>query len=180
MNLPALRPEPRVGNPRAGDSRARDSHVGNPRVGARRSGIHLGAGALALLILLTGCDRSPKGPGSWEATLESVAGTGAGAGGGAGSSTAVGVPGVAFLAVTGEGIEGFETDPGGFVFARAVPGEPYHRVVVVAPEGGEPLRFRIRVRERRSGAPSATPVELFDRQNARIGVQDTWRVRIQP
>jgi len=131
---------------------------------------------LSLLVMLglAGCDRSPKGPGSWEALLEPVSAAAASAG------LSVGTPGVAFLAVTGTGIEGFEADPGVILFAREVPGEPYHRVVVVMPEGNDPLRFRIRVRDRRAGVPTATPVEVFDRQNLRLPVQDVWRVRIRP
>jgi hypothetical protein len=125
------------------------------------------------VVFLAGCDRGPKGPGAWEVTIEPVVSGGSG-------TSADRLPGIAFLAVSGEGIEGFQVPPGAFISARVVAGEPYHRVVVVVPDGDAPMTFQIQVRDRRAAAPTANPVEVFSRSNARLPVQDAWRIRIRP
>jgi hypothetical protein len=114
------------------------------------------------VLLVAGCDRGPTGPGYWEAVVEGP------------------VPvGSVFLAISGRGIEGVEGAAGTEVFLRAVEGENSVRVVALAPLEPGPLRFRVQVADRGAGPPSASLVELFGRDNRRIGSIEGFRVDFQ-
>jgi len=119
--------------------------------------------ALLLVAALAGCDRNASGAGSWEGVLLGP------------------VPvGSAFLVVSGRGVEGVEGSGGTLVFSNEVDGEASSRVVLIAPAGGAPARFRVRVRDRAAGAPAVTLVELFDSDNVRIQGTEGYRVEFQP
>ena len=119
--------------------------------------------ALLLMAALAGCDRGASGAGSWEGVLLGPAPVGS-----------------AFLVVSGSGVEGVEGTGGTLAFSSEVDGEASSRVVLVAPAGGEPPRFSVRVRDRAAGAPAVTLVELFDAEDVRIQGTEGYRVEFQP
>jgi hypothetical protein len=128
-----------------------------------RPGLPVLALAFLLLASLAGCDRGRSGPGGLEGVLQGP------------------VPvGSAFLVVSGRGVEGVEGTGGTLAFSSQVDGEASTRVVLIAPEGGAPLRFRVQVRDRAAGLPSVTLVELFDAGNVRIQGTDGYRIEFQP
>jgi hypothetical protein len=122
----------------------------------------IGLLALGVLLLVAGCDRGPSGPGHWEAVIEGPAPVGS-----------------VFLAISGRGIEAVEGAAGTEVFTRSVEGENSVRVVALAPLDPGPLRFRVQVADRGAGPPSASLVELFGRDNRRIGSLDGYRVEFR-
>ena len=139
----------------------------NPHVRRGRRGPRLRLPRLPLALLLVaalaGCDRNASGAGNWEGVLLGP------------------VPvGSAFLVVSGRGVEGVEGAGGTLVFSNEVEGEVSSRVVLIAPAGGAPPRFRVRVRDRAAGAPAVTLVELFDADNVRIQGTEGYRVDFQP
>ena len=118
-------------------------------------------GAFALVILLvTGCDSDPSGPG--ELTGE-VLTSGAELGG-------------AVLQVVGVGIQGFQGVGGSRVYWAPMTTEDSYRVIVIQEIPGD-LRFQVSVEDVGDRSPSAVVLNLVNGENINLSVTNDYRVR---
>jgi hypothetical protein len=118
------------------------------------------AASILVILLATGCDSDPSGPG--EITGE-VLTSGAELGG-------------AVLQVVGVGIQGFQGDGGSRVYWAPMTAEDSYRVIVIQGTPGH-LRFQVSVEDVGSRSPSAVILNLVDGENTNLPVTNDYRVR---
>lgn len=118
-------------------------------------------GLLVVLVLgFGGCDAGPKGPGEFQATLQSP----------------VPALGAALLEVKGKGITGFVAPSGGAQVLWAPTSTPdTYRVLVISPAPGT-LRFQVAVQDRGGPKPTATVLNVATGDNLPLPVTDQYRV----
>lgn len=118
--------------------------------------------ALALSLVVAGCDRTPSGEGDWTATLEGPGGP----------------FGAAVVMVSGEGVLGVNGAGGTLAWTEETE-EGEIRAVLVQPSPSGGVRFRVRVRELADPAPSVAIIQLAgtDDELVTVGGQHYLRMR---
>jgi len=117
---------------------------------------------IVFLFLAVGCESGPSGPGSWDASVESLTMS----------------FGAVVIEVQGPGIAGFDGAGTTQVFWSATAQPDNYRVVLISPEGSNSLPFRVRVSDLAGAVPGGTVIEAADLLNNPVARLTDFSVQV--